>query len=182
MIFVLECFYFFLPAYLANMTPPLLKKAGVLKILAKRVDFGKDYRGISIFGNHKTWRGLAGGTIIGIIIAFLQLKLFEYPFFKSISLVNYDQINILLFGFLISFGALAGDLLFSFLKRRRDLKPGAPWIPFDQIDYVIGSFLFLFPYLAMEYSIWATILILTFFLNIIVNYIGFKIGVNENKF
>jgi len=179
--FILSCFYFFLPAYLANMTPPLLKRAGILTFLGKRVDFGKKHNEIPIFGSHKTWRGLIGGTLIGIITAFIQLLLFDFSFFQKISLINYNQINIFLFGFLLSLGALTGDLLFSFIKRRKNLKPGAVWIPFDQVDYVIGAFLIVTPYINLDVIIWITILFMSFFLNMIVNYVGFKLGLSESK-
>jgi CDP-2,3-bis-(O-geranylgeranyl)-sn-glycerol synthase len=34
---------------------------------------------------------------------------------------------------------MAGDAVKSFLKRRAGIRPGRPWIPFDQIDFVVGE-------------------------------------------
>jgi hypothetical protein len=31
------------------------------------------------------------------------------------------------------------DSVKSFVKRRVGIAPGAPWIPFDQLDFVIGA-------------------------------------------
>ena len=41
-------------------------------------------------------------------------------------------------GFLAGLGAIGGDALASFLKRRLNIAPGAPLIIFDQLDYVFG--------------------------------------------
>jgi hypothetical protein len=41
--FIFSCLYFFLPAYFANMTPPIAKRLGVLKSLSKPIDFDKKF-------------------------------------------------------------------------------------------------------------------------------------------
>lgn len=179
--FVLNCLYFFLPAYLCNMTPPLLNKAGFLKFLAKPIDFSRKFKGEPILGQNKTWRGVLLGIFIGILVAYLQSFLYKFSFFQRISVLNYTEINILFFGFLISGGAVFGDLLFSFFKRRLNKKPGQKWFPFDQIDYVIGSFLFLTLFFKINFSIWGTLLILTLFLHIIVTRLGFWFKLTDSK-
>lgn len=181
MSFILSCLYFFVPAYFTNMVPPLLSRAKLLKFLNRRVDFGKKYNGIPILGSHKTWRGVIGGVLVGILIVFLQSYLFKFSFFKEISLINYHQISSLGFGFLISLGAVVGDLLFSFFKRRHNLKPGQPWIPWDQIDFVVGAFLVVTPVYSLSISVWVVILTLTFFLHVLVNHIGFWLNISQSK-
>ncbi len=179
--FILSCLYFFLPAYFTNMTPPLIKRAGLFNFLAKPVDFGKKIGPVPILGGHKSWRGVIFGIIAGILIAGLQYWLYQFPFIQKLSLINYRQINILLFGFLISSGAVFGDLLFAFIKRRLKMEPGARFLPFDQTNYVIGAFIFLEPFLKLSYFSWLTIFILTFFLHIIVNHMGYWMGLHRNK-
>jgi len=100
--FILSGLYFFLPAYFTNMTPPLAKKAGVLKFLDKPVDFGKNFLGKPILGSHKTWRGAILGIIIGISVVKFQVWLYRFPFLKEISFFDYYKINFLVFGFLIT--------------------------------------------------------------------------------
>jgi CDP-2,3-bis-(O-geranylgeranyl)-sn-glycerol synthase len=39
----------------------------------------------------------------------------------------------------MSAGALLGDLLKSFFKRLAHRPPGTAWVPFDQIDYILGA-------------------------------------------
>ena len=54
---VLQVLYFFLPAYVANMSPVLVR--GRFKALALPIDGGRWLWGKRILGDHKTWRGLA---------------------------------------------------------------------------------------------------------------------------
>ena len=179
--FVLSCFYFFLPAYFTNMTPPLSKKAGILKFLERPADFNKNFLGQPILGSHKTWRGAILGIIVGIFFVKFQVWLYRVPLIKEISFFDYSKINFLVFGFLISGGAVFGDLLFAFIKRRLRLKPGTPFLPFDQTNYVVGAFLFLIPFLKIDIFVWITIFILTFFLHIIFNRIGYFLKLHPAK-
>lgn len=179
--FALSCLYFFLPAYFANLTPPLVKKAKIFEFLAKPVDFNKKFLGKPIFGSHKTWRGVIFAFLSGFFTAIFQRFLFHFPFFQKISLFDYTKINIFFFAFLISFGAIFGDLLFAFIKRRLGLLPGAPFLPFDQTNYVIGVALFLEPILKLGLFVWFFLFFATFFLHIIVNRIGYHLKVHSAK-
>ena len=186
--FILSCLYFFLPAYLANMTSSLIKKHGFLKFLDKPIDNGRIFRGEPILGSHKSWRGVILGIVVGFLIVFFQQFLYQFSIVQKISFLDYQKINIFLFAFLISFGAIFGDLLFAFIKRRLKLKPGARFFPFDQINYVIGVALFLTPYFwfypyikCFGIWVWITLLILTFFLHIIVNYLGYLLNWHRNR-
>ncbi len=179
--FLLSCFYFFLPAYFVNMTPPLIRKVGLFNFLDKPVDFGRKFKGQPILGKNKSWRGVIFSSIIGILVAGLQLWLYRFSFIKEISFFDYSEINILAFGFLISAGAVFGDLLFAFIKRRLKMEPGQRFIPFDQTNYVIGAALFLTPFLKINTLIWITIFILTFFLHLIFNRVGYLLRLHKNK-
>ena len=181
--FLLSCFYFFLPAYFTNMTPPLMKKAGLFNFLDKPVDFGKKFFGKPILGSHKTWRGVICGIFVGFLITLFQKYLYQFPTFQEISILDYNQINIFFLGLIIPSGAIFGDLLFSFIKRRISLKPGAKFLPFDQTNYVIGVafFTFLFSKFNIKIEVWLTLFILTFFLHIIFNRIGYLLHLHNAK-
>jgi len=181
-VFILKAFYFFLPAYFANMTPTFARRFKVFEFLAKSVDAGKKYKGFPIFGSHKTWRGIILGTIVGILVAWFQKILYRLSFFQRISFYNYQEINVLFLGFLIAFGALLGDLFFSFLKRRMGIEPGKSWIPFDQLGYVLGAFLLVNLFFEkIPLYTWFWILILSFFLHIIGNRVGFWLKISDSK-
>ena len=182
--YILRCLYFFLPAYFVNMTPPLARKANLFNFLDKEIDFGKKFLGQPILGSHKSWRGAILGIVVGLLVVLAQSCLYRFPAIQKISLLDYGQINIFLFGFLISTGAVFGDLLFAFIKRRLKMEPGVRFIPFDQTNYVIGSAIFLTAILKIEtinWITWATLFILTFLLHIIANRIGYYLKINRAK-
>ena len=179
--FFLSCLYFFLPAYFVNTAPPLAKRIGFFNFLNKEVDFKKRFMGQPILGSHKTWRGVIFGMLMGFLAVFFQRWLFQFSGPKSISFLDYSRINLIFFGFLISAGAIFGDLFFAFVKRRLKLEPGAVFIPFDQTNYVIGAAIFLTPFFKIEILIWATLFIATFVLHVIFNRLGYHLGVHKNK-
>ena len=179
--FIISCLYFFLPAYFTNMTPPLANKFGLFNFLDKPVDFGKKLNNLPILGSHKTWRGAMSGISVGILVALFQRFLYQFQIIKEISFLDYEKINILFFGFLISAGAVFGDLFFAFIKRRLRMEPGARFLPFDQINYVIGAGLFLRPFFKIDVNIWITLLIITFFLHIIFNRLGYLLHLHKAK-
>jgi CDP-2,3-bis-(O-geranylgeranyl)-sn-glycerol synthase len=164
-----------LPAYFANMAPVLVKK--YFKFLAKPLDFNKKLNKKPIFGSHKTLRGLIAGIIAGIIITFIQFKL--YPYLNSISLIDYS--NWFLIGLLLGAGAILGDLVKSFFKRRVNIKPGGRWIPFDQLDYVIGALLLTAIIYVPSTEVIITALILSFILHIAVNHLAYYLGISKVK-
>jgi CDP-2,3-bis-(O-geranylgeranyl)-sn-glycerol synthase len=47
--------------------------------------------------------------------------------------------NLLPVAFLASLGALLGDMVGAFVKRRLGIKPGGPFPVLDQLDFVIGA-------------------------------------------
>jgi CDP-2,3-bis-(O-geranylgeranyl)-sn-glycerol synthase len=106
-----ETIYVYLPAYIANATPVVLSGGGAL-------DRGRNWiDGKPLFGDHKTLRGTVSGLAAGFLIGLAQGS----PFM----------------GVLLSVGAIGGDLIVSFFKRRMDLKPGALLPIADQMGFII---------------------------------------------
>ena len=122
---ILQSIWLILPAYIANASAVLLG-GGI------PMDFNKKWRGKPIFGKGKTWRGFFGGGLTGVIAGMI-MNFFHESFggrYAFLILVS------------ISFGALIGDLMESFVKRRIGKLRGEKWIIADQIDFVLGAFLF----------------------------------------
>ena len=93
---IIEELYFALPIYVSNMAPVFARKINLL-------DYPINEK---LFGSHKTYRGYVAGILASIIFFYIQLYLYRFDAIKSISLVNYNEINILLIGFLAGFGGL----------------------------------------------------------------------------
>jgi len=184
LIYILACIFFFLPAYIANGTPPLLaNKTKTLANLAIPIDGGRLLGKLPILGDHKTWRGLISELIVGTGYFQILFLMHEYLGLGIYEIIGFDQykLNPLLFGFLLSLGTVLGDLLFAFLKRRARIKPGSPFIPFDQTNYVIGSFIILQPIYGLAVNVWITLFCITFFIHIIFNRIGYNMGLHKAK-
>jgi CDP-2,3-bis-(O-geranylgeranyl)-sn-glycerol synthase len=85
--------------------------------------------------------------LTGIIFVYLQAYLYQSnSFFQSVSIVDYSRVNPLILGSLLGLGAIIGDSVKSFFKRQFNVAPGSSWVPFDQIDYILGGLIFSLPY------------------------------------
>lgn len=170
-----------LPAYVANMAPVF-----AAKILGKwgafPIDFGKTLGGKRICGDHKTIRGFVCGLLAAWGILFLQRYLMNSSgFFFQLSIIQYEAVNLWLFGFLFGFGALFGDAVKSFFKRRVGVPPGERWIPWDQLDFIFGALLFVsFVYIPQIHII-LIILLFSPILHILTNQIGYLLKIKNTK-
>src|SRR3989338_6587007 len=98
---ILQCVYFILPAYFANMAPVIVKD--FFKKIAVPIDFGKTLGNKPIFGEHKTFRGLIFGVLFAIILTYVQYLLYKNNIFTDFAIVDYSYW--LLIGFLLGLGA-----------------------------------------------------------------------------
>jgi CDP-2,3-bis-(O-geranylgeranyl)-sn-glycerol synthase len=187
LLLILQSAYFLIPAYFANMLPPIAKKFKIFEFLNIPVDFGKKFRdGKPLFGKNKTYRGFLVGIIGGVIGAYLQMFLYKFSFFQIISIHGIAYTNhqtIILLGVLLGFGAIAGDVIESFFKRRLNVDSGASMAPWDQIDLAIGAYLFVFPfvYIFLSWQLFLSSIIITFFLTVIVNHISFYLHIRNER-
>lgn len=164
-----QALYFFLPAYVANMTPVLVRKAPFLNRPIQE----------KLFGAHKTWRGLVLGTLAGTMVFWLQQIAYRQGF-TELAFLDYAHIS-LAYGLLLSGGALLGDIIKSYYKRKENIPPGKSWIPWDQLDFVVGgivgaSFLY-----APPFGMAMVLLIVSPLLHLVVNYLGYLLHLKPNK-
>ena len=172
-----------MPAYLANT---------IAVVTGGRfpIDQGKKLGdGNRILGDGKTWSGLLGGTIGGIVVGYLQLN-FGNSIIDGIAGTNsetfWGDTPFLIF-FLLAFGALFGDLTASFFKRRQNLNRGDKYPLLDMYDFMVMSLLLTFILGGGWLQTWIfdgnvplfTLLIATPILHRGVNIIGFKIGLKN---
>lgn len=160
-----EAFLFFLPAGVANMSPIFASRLPLLKRWNAPLDCGLKHRGERLLGDNKTWRGLVTGTLMGGL---------TNVFIQSFVLARGDSLAYLfLTGCLLGCGALAGDAVESYVKRRRGIAPGESWFPFDQIDYIAGGLLFVYPMVLVPVSLVLAIGALYFGLHLLFSYLGY---------
>ncbi len=161
-------FYLFLPAAFANMAPVLCRG---LPLLDVPLDGGLKIGGRALLGKQKTVRGVVAGILFAVAMALIQHLLLAVPFFSDLSLVPYA--DFMLVGVLLGGGAMLGDLIESAIKRRLGIVSSRPWIPFDQIDWVIGAFLLLEIAYPLPWLSLVPTLALFFVLHIAVKHVGY---------
>jgi len=176
---IFKSLWFFLPAGIANMTPALVKKVNFLNF---PVDFGKTYKNKPLFGKNKTIRGFFFGIAGAIITVLIQKFLYgRYEFFQETAVIPLDQYSPWLLGFLMGFGALFGDLIESFVKRRVNVAPGARFFPWDQLDFVIGFLVLVSIIHVPSWSVTLCLIVLIPLFHIGVNFLGYYLKIKDNK-
>ncbi|MEM2637697.1 MAG: CDP-archaeol synthase [Candidatus Korarchaeota archaeon] len=181
--------WFYAPAYSANAMASIIGKILTVKGWNKPVDLNKKWRdGRPILGPGKTWGGLIGGTLFGGIAGAIEFIL--YPFLindvqswmEPLLLVRRPELLIFR-GFLLGLGALTGDIIKSFFKRRAGKQWGEFWFPFDQIDFILGSTLFALPFIwPLTIEIVGIFLIFVFIsipVHIIADKVAFKLKIKN---
>jgi CDP-2,3-bis-(O-geranylgeranyl)-sn-glycerol synthase len=196
------------PAYISNASM-------VITGGGRPIDGGKLFRdGRRILGDHKTVKGLRGPLYIGIPISFIIFllffilwqpiediilqtkaeglfilynypKIFQYYFIGGDVPLNFLVLLIRII--LASYGAVIGDLAGSFLKRRFDIKSGAPFWIVDQLDFALIAILFVsIPgfispglFLLPDINILIFLIILTPAVSIIANILAYLVGLKS---
>ncbi len=160
---------FFSPAFLANATPVLAMHIPGLKHWNTPVSE-------KIFGKNKTIRGFVSGIFVAIItggiLFFLGQKFLFFWHFLS-----WGQMLIL--GFLMGCGALLGDALESFIKRRMGKKPGSSWPFWDGIDYLVGALIFTLPYFVPSVPEIIFLLLFSPTISLITNTMAYFLGLKK---
>ena len=123
--FVIKEVIYFLPALISNATPVV-----IAKFIRNRhpIDGGRvfiDKR--PILGSSKTIEGFISGVLSGLLIGIVYAGLFNNKFF-------------ILYGFTMGLGSMIGDVINSFIKRRLGLRSGEPFIPMDQLSFILVAF------------------------------------------
>jgi len=178
---ILFALWFFLPAGVANMAPIPISKVPGLSRLDAPMDFGASFRGVRIFGAHKTWRGLAAGIIAAILTLWLQQYAVEsYGWFaERATSVDYLSLPTVWLGVVFAVGALGGDAIKSFFKRRRGKAPGQVWLPYDLIDHIVGAAVLAIPFVLFDWWIYPVVFVIWLFVNLMVSYTSYLLHLKE---
>ena len=156
---IVEALKFIFPAYCANAAP-VLAGGGLA------MDFGKNFvDGKRVFGANKTFRGFFFGLAVGVGVGLVEWMLFGYPF---------------LFCLLTPLGALLGDLVAAFLKRRLEIAPGGLFPVVDQVDFVVGAVVFALPLGVVYWELAVAVLLITPPIHLLTNVCAYKLGLKKN--
>jgi len=161
---VMRLLYLMAPAYLANMTPPFVRFwHGWNRPICERW-----------LGSHKTVVGAASGILVAMATAGVQRAIAWEG-----SLMPYDRWPLV--GLLLGIGAIGGDALKSFAKRRIGIAPGQRWIPFDQLDFVVGALAFVAAWADLSWADVGEVLVVSVAGDIVVNQVAYRLGIRETS-
>jgi len=145
--------YWFFPAYAANGAPILFGGGTPM-------DHGKILKdGSRLFGDGKTWNGFIAGIVIGTIVGYLQ-----------------GRIDV---GLALALGAVTGDLLGSFIKRRLHVKHGKPFPFLDQMGFLLMAILFVYIFATPRLDFIIAILVVTPLAHLGANAAAYKLKLKE---
>lgn len=181
---ILSVFFILIPAGVANIMASLSRY--IFPRWTTPIDFGRGW-----FGAHKTWRGLVCGIGMGVLLSVVAVLISLTADAGSLEVYQWhDDVAIFFtifafFSFPVSVGALLGDLLKSFLKRRFGIAPGKPWIPFDQLDWILGAWAgawaatwFISVQLHRSFLVWT--LLIGGLLHMLVNFVAYRLHLQKN--
>ena len=163
-------FWFIIPAYAANGIPPFAR--------GKRpLDFGKSWKGKRIFGEGKTIEGTIAGFFGGLVWGYILMLFQSYVQINQGVSINQD-IGLVVMNWplivLITIGALLGDIIGSFAKRRLDLSRGAQFPFVDQLGFAVVAIIIASPIYVVQIGSIVFIIVSTAFVHMFGNYIAFK--------
>lgn len=160
-----QLLWLMLPAYVANMAPPFVK---YWPWWNRPIDERR-------LGGHKTVVGFAFGVVAALLAAFVQSRIdWAWSLARDVPWPS--------LGIRLGIGAMAGDSVKSWFKRRVGIAPGHPWIPADQMDYLVGALLLVWPVVPLA---WSDVLLLAtvgFVGHFIITRIGFWLGVRDVRY
>jgi hypothetical protein len=166
-----------LGGYLAHA--PVLR-FDLLPRLARPIDGGATLWGRRVFGDNKTWRGVAVMSA-GVFTATMLLSLWPTCSRQWPATLRSHRV---LFGLLLALGFVAGELPNSFIKRQVDIEPGGRRLsPFgmallilDQADFVPAVWLTLSPLWLMSPMQALVVLAVVVVVHSVINVLGYAIG------
>ncbi|KYK29581.1 MAG: hypothetical protein AYK23_01575 [Candidatus Proteinoplasmatales archaeon SG8-5] len=174
-----RAFWLLLPMLIPNSIAVLVGGGAAIDLGRKMKD------GTRVFGDGKTWRGLIGGVLLSTGLGILQWRL-ALELDEPDWLWSEEFFPTLFILFLMAFGAMLGDLVGSFIKRRKKKAQGAEFPILDQYDFFIVAVLLLLilqftwfvdNFIDGEYLVgFIGIIILIPLLHRGLNIIGYKLG------
>lgn len=180
----LAVLWLLLPAYVANAIATIPRGRG------PPMDFGRVWKwdGRRVFGPSKTWSGFLFAGFVAIPVGLLEagLILMAPPDLQIVPQLAPSVLAAIPVVAILTFGAMTGDAVGSFAKRRLGRESGSRTIFLDQLPFVLVPIalgvafypsLFLGVFDGWEAVLW--LLVYTLGLHALFNWVGFKTGLKK---
>jgi len=160
---VVDFVIFILPCYIANATPVVLRNVFPFRT---PIDLGrKFFDGMRVLGDGKTYEGFISGVAVGLLVGIV---------------LTYFGLHTIHGSIMLSIGAMLGDCLGSFIKRRLKVPRGKPFPLLDQLTFVITALVlynFLITPIPLEYYILS--ILITLPLHLFTNWVAYIAKLKE---
>lgn len=154
------------------------------------MDFGRTWAkdGRRVLGPSKSWSGFLAGGLGAIPFCLLEawIILLAPPNLAVVPVLAPTVLDALPLAVILTFGAMVGDALGSFAKRRLGRESGARTVLVDQLPFVLVPIALGFAfYPALFWNVfghWEAVLwlvVYTLGLHVAFNWVGFKVGVKQ---
>lgn len=142
---VAQAAYLFAPLLIATAVSGVVLKFDLWRALRRPIDGSRSWRGIRLFGDNKTWRGVVVDVLGCTLGVGIQAALGDRV--GGLAVVDYARPTSLLLGVAMGVGIAIGELPNSFVKRRVGIAPGATargwrrvaFYLWDQLDLLTGA-------------------------------------------
>ncbi|MCS7368326.1 MAG: CDP-2,3-bis-(O-geranylgeranyl)-sn-glycerol synthase [archaeon GBS-70-058] len=155
---IVVCIWKVLPAYVANACPLII----IRNRKGHPLDFNKKFiDNKPILGSGKTIEGFIAGIVIGGIVGVLQTP------------------SNLIRAFTLSLGAMLGDSMGSFIKRRLNIERGKPAPLLDQVMFILVAIILSYRFETYTLKDIIIIVAITVPLHIATNRIAYFLGIKK---
>lgn len=176
---ILQAFSFIFPAYVASAIPVIVGGGAPIDAGKRFVD------GRRVLGDGKTVRGTVCGFLTGSVVGLIQIVVWKQPLIQSLSQKTIGwayppwgwKVPVFL-----SLGALLGDIVASFLKRRIGYGRGVSTPGLDQLDFLVGAILLASIFWLPPLGLIITLLVVTPLLHLGLNIVAYKLGFKSEPY
>jgi len=84
-------------------------------------------------------------------------------------------------GFMIALGAVLGDLLGAFVKRRLNVEPGKAFPILDQLDFILGSVVLGYAFFQVGLISILLVVVVTPPIHLATNYGAYRLGIKKTR-
>lgn len=183
---VAQVLYLFTPLLASAVLSGVVIRFDLAHWLKRPIDGGATFRGHRLFGDSKTWRGIAV-AVVGSIVTVAVQRYALADFATTLVRVDYRHVSPVLFGGAMGAGATLGELPNSFVKRQLGIAPGSTtrsplrvlFYLWDQVDLLLLTWPLLWLWMRPDAALVVTSFVLAATVHPLVSVIGFAIGARK---
>lgn len=182
-----QVLYLFAPLLVSAALSGIVLRFDLFTVLRRPIDHGAIFRGRRLFGDGKTWRGVAV-AVVGSFGAVAVQQAIRTHVPALLQVADYGAIDPLSFGGAMGLGAMAGELPNSFTKRQLGIASGKTtrgwravvFYAWDQVDLLTGSWPLIIPWVRPSALLVVTSFVVALAVHPLVALVGYVVGARKS--